>query len=205
LLINVYRDRPTALAGTRMMETQLGILGLQLRDPLDARRVWRIESVYLPVPGRVIGGIRAKVRDQKDFVSFCNQRDLEVLLGDAQPGELCPWLDDGYVAWNDDDWVGLACDDEDLRDDLYEREWQLRKQLEDEYLKGENPTYCGVITNEHQLARRVHLGHHYDVEDLFVPLGDFDPETGAMPDTRFETLERRWMRAERRRVRWEKS
>jgi hypothetical protein len=194
LLINVYRDRPVALAGTRLLEAQLGIEGVRFTDPLDARRSWQVENIYLPVPGRAIGGIRAKVRDQKGFISFCNQRDLEVLLGYAKPGELCPWLDDGYVGWWDTDWVGLACDDEDLRDDLYEREWMWRSQLP-----------LGVLTPDCEIARRVHLGHHYDVEDLFVLLGDVAPETGEMPDTRFETLERRWMRAERMRVRWEKS
>lgn len=176
------------------MEAQLGIEGVRFTDPLDARRGWQVESIYLPVPGRAIGGIRAKVRDQKGFISFCNQRDLEVLLGYAQPGEFCPWLDDDYVGWWDTDWVGLACDDEDLRDDLYEREWMWRSQLP-----------LGVLTMDCQIARRVHLGHHHDVEDLFVLLGDVAPETGEMPDTRFETLERRWMRAERMRVRWEKS
>jgi hypothetical protein len=194
LLINVYRDRPAALPGTRLMEAQLGIEGVQFADPLDVRRVWQIENIYLPVPGRVIGGIRAKVRDQKGFISFCNQRDLEVILGYAQPGELCPWLDDGYVSWGDTDWVGLACDDEDLRDDLYEREWIWRSQQP-----------LGVLTTDCEIARRVHLGHHYDVEDLYVLLNDIAPDTGEMPDTRFETIDHRWMRAERRRVRWEKS
>jgi hypothetical protein len=177
-----------------MLSAQLGIEGCQFVDPLDARRYWRVEGAYMPIPGRAIGGIRAKVRDQKDFVSFCNQRDLEVLLGLARPGELCPWLDDDYVDVTEEAWVGLACDDTDLLDDLYEREWMLRSQLP-----------LQIITPDYEIARRVHLAHHADVEDLFVLLADIEPETGAAPDVRFDTLEGRWMRAERKRVRWEKS
>jgi hypothetical protein len=193
LLINVYRGLPEAIAGTRVLDLRLGIEGHTIVDPLDTRRLWQIEGIYLPVHGRAIGGVRAKLRDQKKFVTFCNQRDLEVLLGHARPGELCPWLDDSYVGPTDDEWIGLCCDEEDLRDDLLEREWGLRTQAP-----------LGILTTDFDIARRVHLGHHYDIEDLFVLLADAEPETGHMPDTRFATLEHRWMRAERRRVRWEK-
>jgi hypothetical protein len=197
LLINVYRDPPAAVAGSRLLQTPLGIEDRSwFTDPFDARRVWCVENVYMPVPGRAIGGIRAKVRDQKGFVSFCNQRDLEVLLGMYQPGELCAWLDDGYVGVTDDDWVGLACDDEDLRDDLYERELYIRRELP--------PENYGVITTNYQIERKVHMGHHHDIEELFVLRADMAPE-GWGPDDRFETVEHRWMRASRVRVRWEKS
>ena len=179
------------------MESPLGIEGYSLQDPLDARRIWQIQSIYLPAPGRMIGGIRAKMRDQKGFITFCNQRDLEVLMGYGVAGDFCPWLDGPYVDMDDPEWFGLCCDDDDLLDDLYEREWFLRGQLPDYNL--------GVITPDYSLQRRVHLSHHNDVEDSFVMLGDIEPETLASPDTRFETLERRWMRAERRKVRWEKS
>jgi hypothetical protein len=199
LLTNVYRDHPVAVPGSRLLSTDMGIEGVRFTDPLDARRIWRVESLFMPVPGRAIGGIRAKVRDQKNFISFCNQRDLEVLLGDEKPGDLCVWLDDGYVDVSDDSWVGLVCDEEDLRDDLFDLESQLRNQLVNEY------AYYGAISIEQQLERRVHLGHHYDVEDLFVLLGDVDFDTGESPDTSFDNIERRWMRAERRRVRWEKT
>jgi hypothetical protein len=194
LIINLYRDRPNTFPGTRVIETQLGIEGVRFADPLNAQRIWQIETAYMPVPGRILGGLRVKVRDQRDFISFCNQRDLEVILGYAQPGELCPWLDEDYVDCANESWVGLACDDEDLRDDLLEREGLLRTQMP-----------MGILTTEYDIARRVHIGKNYDVEDLFVMLGDYAPETGQSPDTRFETIEHRWMRAERKRVRWEKS
>jgi hypothetical protein len=194
VLINVYRDQPTAIPGTRVLNGQLGIEGYQFVDPFDAKRVWQVERAYMPITGRAVGGIRAKLRDQKGFVTFCNQRDLEVLLGVAQPGELCVWLDDGYVSPTDDAWLGMICDDEDLRDDLFERECVLRMQMP-----------LSILTTEYDIARRVHMERHYDVEDLFVLLGDVAPETGTSPDVRIETIEHRWMRAERRRVRWEKS
>lgn len=205
MLINVYRERPVAIPGTRVLNRALGIEGYQFVDPFDAKRVWKTERVYMPVPGRAIGGIRVKLRDQKGFITFCNQRDLEVLLNVAQPGELCGWLDDEYVGPTDAAWLGLACDDEDLQDDLYERECLLRQQLEDEYMRGENPNYCGVITANDQLARRVHVEKHYDVEDLFVLIADYNYDTGQAPDVSFEGVGRRWMLAERKRVRWEKT
>jgi hypothetical protein len=43
------------------------------------------------------------------------------------------------------------------------------------------------------------------VEELLVFFSDVDPDTGLFPDPRFETLHWRWIRAERRRVRWEKT
>ncbi len=205
MLINVYRERPAAIPGTRVLGRELGIEGYQFEDPFDAKRVWQIDRVYLPAAGRVIGGVRTKMRDQKGFITFCNQRDLEVMLGYAQPGELCSWLDTAYVGPTDDDWLGMMCDEEDLRDDLYDRECFLRTQLNEEYMRGENPGFCGVITTDNQLARRVHMERHCDVEDLFVLIGDYSFETGQAPDTNFDSVERRWMRAERRRVRWEKS
>jgi hypothetical protein len=186
-LLDVELGHGTALAQ---------IIGAKFVDPLEAQRVWQVDGVYMPIHGRAIGGFRTKVRDQKDFVSFCNQRDLEVLLGVALPGEFCPWLDEDYVRHTDDGWVGLVCDDEDLRDDLYEREW---------FLRGYRNEPFGILSNwNEELQRRVHLGRHNDVEDLFVLLGDIAPDTGVSPDTRQETIEHRWMRSERRRVRWEK-
>lgn len=178
-----------------MMDGELGVEGIQIVDPLDVRRSWQIQpGAYMPIPGRAVGGIRVKLRDQKNFITFCNQRDLEVMLGIAKPGDLCPWLDDGYVGPTDNDWLGMCCDEEDLRDDLFEREWIWRSQQP-----------LGILTTDCEIHRRVHLGHLHDVEDLFQMLGDKEPETDNTPDTRFRTLEYRWMRAERVRVRWEKS
>lgn len=194
MLINPYRDRPAAIPGTRLLEATLGIVGVRVPDPDDTRRVWEVQGLYLPLPGRALGGVRAKFVDQRGFVTFCNQRDLEVMLGLGTPGRYCVWAEVEYVSPEDEEWHGFCCDDEDLYDDLFEREMFLRAQIPG----GVIPTTCDI-------NRLVHLSKNNDCEELFVMLGDYDPETGMFPDPRFETLERRWMRSERRMVRWERS
>jgi hypothetical protein len=191
MIINVFRDRPLVIPGTRLCEATFGIVGARIPDPHNVQRIWEVQSVFAPLEGRALNGVRTKLIDQKGFVGFCNQRDLEVLLGMALPGTYCPWAEEEYVGPEDEGWFGLCCDDEDLLDDLYEREMLLRAQVPG-----------GVITTDYDIERRVHLDKNDDHEELFVLLGDYDMETGMFPDQRFETLERRWIRSERRRVRW---
>ena len=194
MLINPSRDRPSTIPGTRILETTMGIVGIRIPDPHNAVRVWEIQGLYAPIDSRMLGGVRAKLVDQRNFITFCNQRDLEVLLGLGAPGNYCPWLDEDYRGPNEIDWYGFCCDEDDLLDDLFEREMFLRAS-----------TPGGVLSPSFDIERRVHLSETSDCEELFVLLGDMDPETGLFPDTRFETLERRWIRSERRRVRWERS
>lgn len=194
MLINAYQRRPAVVPGTRLLESTLNVAGAQIVDPDNASRVWEIQGFYLPIEGRALGGIRAKLIDQKGFITFCNQRDLEVLLGIGRPGSPVEWRDDEYVAPDDKEWFGFCCDDDDLVDDLQERELFYRMQLPQ-----------GLLIPNLEMERRVHIGHGYDAEELYLVTQDMDPETGMFPDTRFETIERRWIRAERRRVRWERS
>lgn len=194
LLVNVYQHRPSVIPGTRLLETTLGIIGVQVSDPNHPSRMWEIQGLYIPVEGRALGGVRAKLSDQKGFITFCNQRDLEVLLGIGRPGSPVAWRDDEYVAPGDPDWCGLCCDEDDLVDDLQDREMFLRAQLPG-----------GMLYPHLEMERRVHLHTNYDCEELHLVVQDADPETGLFPDTRLETIERRWTRAERRRVRWDQS
>jgi hypothetical protein len=194
MLINVYRERPAVIPGTRLLETTLGIVGMRIPDPQNMRRVWDVQGVYLPLPGRALGGVRTKLVDQKGFVTFCNQRDLEVMLGLAAPGDYCPWSGGEYAGPDYEEWIGFCADEDDLLDDLFERELYLRAH-----------TQSGVLSGAYDIERRVHLGKNNDCEDVFVLVGDYDFDTGLFPDVRFETVERRWSRAERRRVRWEQS
>lgn len=193
MIIHPYRDPPLAIPGTRILETTLGVVGMSVVDPLEPRRRWEVQGLYLPVAGRALGGIRAKVIDQKGFVSFCNQRDLEVMLGVAMPGQYCLWSGSEYLDPIDPNWFGFCCDDEDLLDDLFEREMFLRVQ---------SPS--GVLHSPLDIERRVHLDKQNDVEETYVFMQDCDPETGLFPDARFETLTRRWIRSERSKVRWER-
>ncbi len=196
MLLNVFRERPAAIPGTRMLESTLGILGVRLPDPDNVARVWEIQGIFLPVSTRALGGVRIRLVDQKNFVTFCNQRDLEILLGIGTPGEACIWSGGRYYGPDEPEWCGFCCDEEDLQDDLFEREMFLRAQV---------PGGVLVAAPEFDIQRRVHLSKGSDVEDVFVLLHDMDPETWMFPDTRLETVERRWMRSERVRVRWERS
>ena len=194
MIINAYRNPPTAFPGTRLLETTLGIVGVRIPDPANMRRVWEVQSLYLPLRGRAIGGIRTKLSDQKGFVTFCNQRDLEVMLGIGRSGEYCAWADDEYVSPEDERWCGFCCDDDDLMDNLFEREMFLRAQVPG-----------GVLPSNLDIERRVHLEHNNDFEEVYVLLADMDFDTGMFPDPRFSTVDRRWVRSERKRVRWEQS
>lgn len=194
MLTNVYAQRPATIPGTRLLEETLGVVGARIPDPHYALRVWEVQGLYLPIEGRALGGVRAKLIDQKGFITFCNQRDLEVLLGVGRPGAPIIWRDDRYVAPDDREWCGLCCDEDDLIDDLQEREMFIRAQLP-----------SGVLIANLEMERRIHLHTSCDCEDTYLVVQDFDPETGLFPDTRLETIGRRWIRSERRRVQWERS
>jgi hypothetical protein len=194
MLVNVYQHRPEVVHGMRLLAATLGVVGVRITDPHHAQRTWEVQGLYLPIAGRALGGVRAKLVDQKGFITFCNQRDLEVLLGIGRVGSPVEWRDDEYVAPDDREWCGLCCDEDDLLDDLQEREM---------FARGELPG--GILVPGMEMQRRVHLHGEYDCEETYLVVHDYDPETGLFPDTRFETLERRWTRSERRRVRWERS
>lgn len=192
MLVNVYRHKLATIPGTRMLVDTLGIVGAQIYDADTASRTWEVRGLLAPLVGRAVGGIRAKLEDQKGFVTFCNQRDLEVLLGLAQPGQYCEWTDRPYLGSDDPEWFGLCSDDDDLLDDLQERELFCRAQYPE-----------GVLYPPLDISRRVHRGSERDFEELLVLIDDVDLDTGVSPDSRLETIERRWKLSERRHVRWE--
>lgn len=189
MLVNPYSQKLTTFDGTRLLLSTLGIVGLGVRDIADPRRLWTIQSLYAPVQ-RALGGIRAKLIDEKDFITFVNQRDLEVLLGVGRPGERCAWSGSRYAGPDDTEWVGFYADEEGLLDDLQEQELLLRAQ------------HPGVLPYGLELTRRIHKESAVDVEELWTMLWDADPQTGLGPDTRFTTLPRRWVRIEQRRLMW---
>lgn len=193
MLINPYEqpERVAALAGTRLLQDDLGLTGVRTCDPKEPLREWMVQSVYAPVPGRALGGIRVKMVDTKGFVTFSNQRDLEVLLGIARPGSWCRWAGHEYVGPDHREWFGLCADEDDLLDDLQEREL---------YMRGEVPG--GILMPPIEFTRRVHLDARNDWEEIFFLKGDYDPNTGMYPDPRFETIEFRWIRSQREKINW---
>jgi hypothetical protein len=192
MLLNPYRHNLAVVPGTRILSTELGLSGVAFDDPGTPGRRWTITGVYAPVSSRRLGGIRVKLEDQKNFITFCNQRDLEVLLGLAAPGDWCQWTDQEYPGPKDHEWYGFAADWEDLADDMLEREYSLRVQ------------FPGVLPFGLEVTRRVHVDGSHDVEELSTMLYDCDPQTGMGPDMRLETIDTRWTRVGRDKILWKR-
>lgn len=196
MIVNPQRDKGLlTTCGGRLLNETFELVDQTIRDPYEPRRIWKIEGLYSPIPGRAVGGIRAKVRDEKDFISFINQRDLEVLIGEAEPGDYCRWLGSDYVGPQHRNWIGFCLDDEDLRDDMFARELELRFHQQE-------MTGSPLLPTGLELSRRVHMNNSYDAEDLLYLRGDFDPDTGMYPDARLETIDMRWTLIERQKVTW---
>lgn len=190
MLINPNRVQLETIPGTRILVESFGLVGFQHIDPREPRRSWILQCLYAPIRRRRLSGIRAKFMDGKNFITFCNQRDLEVLLGIASPGTRCHWADMDYAEIGESEWFGLCVDDEDLEDDLLERELRLRE------------THPGILPTNMQIERRIH-NDRTDVQELHLLLGDMDRATGFGPDPRLETIGKRWVRIERVPLQWE--
>ena len=201
MILNAYATPPATKPGTRQLESTLGIQGIRITDLHNSERVWEVGASYLPLYGRRLGGIRARLTDQKGFITFCNQRDLEVLLGSGRPGDWCRWAGETYPSLGDERWVGLCCDEADMQDILYESECLLRSYAP--YSPWLLPP--GIPVPPIDVELRIHVEPGYDVEETHVMHTDHDPETGFGPDTRLETMHQRWARSERRRIQWNRS
>lgn len=184
MLLNPYETQLPVLPGTRMLQYQLGVEGYQIVDPTTQGRIWTIQRVFAPIPGRHLGGVRAKLMDQKGFITFCNQRDLEVMLGLVRPGSWCRWAGQDYPEPGDSDWFGFCMDRPDMCDDLHEREMQLL---------AENP--YGLQWNA-EIHCRLHLGGSVDVEELW------QINNGQPVGWDVETLHYRWIKVSRDRLEW---
>lgn len=194
MLINPHGVLPV-LPGTHLLTESLSLVGAVFDDPKQEGRTWRIESLFAPVSGRALGGIRARVVDNKGFLSFVNQRDLELLLDLASPGDWCPWSRSEYPGMNaeEEGWFGICCDAQDLRDQL--QEYEL-------FLRGHYHNYTQLPAG-FEYTRRIHKDYGKTVDELLLFLWDADPATGQGPDGRLETIERRWSSVEERRVVWD--
>ena len=194
MLIHPFKDKLAVIPGTRLLEDPLGLSGAYVMDPMEPNRHWYIQWLLAPISGRVLSGIRAKLIDMKGFITFCNQRDLEVMMGHAKPGDYCQWTGKNYVAPYSKDWYGLCCDEDDLQDDLFERECQIREQ------------YTGYpwLPAGLSLTRRLHLEAGRDVEEVQTLLWDMNPDTKQYPDPHLSTVRRRWALVERTKLIWER-
>lgn len=184
MLTHPYLSPLPLVEGTRMLAVLIGLEGRVVQDPKEPWRWWTIQRFFGPMPGRRLGGIRARLEDSQGYVTFCNQRDLEVLLGIGVPGQRCTWLKDDYLEPADPDWYGLCADSDDLQDDLQEREL---------FIRNSQPNPAAYLTPYLQLNRLVHLDEGNDVTELYMLLQD--------DGYSLTTINKRWTRIERQPVR----
>lgn len=185
-------DQPSKMQvtpGTRRLQ-DMSLYGRPVQDPHRQGVVWYITYLYQPLMSRAIQGVRARLVTQPaggpSYITFCNQRDLEVLLGVARPGDYCRWLGRNYQAPSSDSWYGLSADVEDLRDDLFEYELHLRHHLQSQGY-GHIPDNAQIHYTRYVVEDK---DQYSEQEWLF--LRDRDPNTGATPDLSFSGLMRRW-------------
>ncbi len=184
MLLNPYQADLQVVPGTRMLQEHFGLAGYQLVDPNDFSRLWTVTSLYTPV-GKQLDGLRIKMVDNKRFVTFCNQRDFEVLIGIAKPGDWCIWAAQEYPGPGDNEWFGFCMDVIDQCDDLHERELMLYA----EYSSGNIADWNGVT-----IERRLQVDPGSDLEDLWIP--------NSYPKE--DTVYGRWLRVQRNRIEWKK-
>jgi len=194
VIINPYTNKHLMVpyVGTHILPQDFGLIGTVIPDLHTFGRNWCVQAVYAPFEERALSGLRTKLVDEKNFVTFINQMDLEVLIGIGRPGTKCKWSGRTYNDPTDRDFYGMCCDEDDLLDDLYDRELLLR---------AESPT--GMLDQNTEMVRRVHREAKVDIEEYYLLLWDADPETGISPDIRMTTVEKRWVCVERSRARWE--
>lgn len=183
MLLNPNTAQLRPLPGTRILEQPLGIEGTTLYDPKEPWRAWTLYCFFAPIATMALNGVRARLVDAQGFSTFCNQRDLEVLLGHGYPNQRCKWLGTRYVDPSDPDWYGLCMDEQDLLDDLHYRELQLRNGSPDPL-------------QQQELVRYVHYDESLDKEERLLLTSDTHYVTGVSPDADFNTLERRWVSVE---------
>ena len=189
MLINPYSAVLRTYPGTRVLEDMFGLDGLTYIPKKQPERTWNLKHLLAPIPNRHLGGVRAKFEDDKGFITVCNQRDLEVIIGIGTPGTACLWSDEDYAPEGGYCWYGLCMDEFDLDDDLFEREILERQHFE-------HALPVGL-----ELRRLLHDGGR-DYYELLTLRSDTDNE-GMSPDPRLETVSNRWSRIEKVPLRWD--
>ena len=188
MIVNPFTEKNRLLSyeGTRILQDDFGLIGRNFTDRVFNNRIWTVQGVYTPLRNRTVQGLRIKLKDQKDYTTFINQMDLEVLLGYGRPGIKCPWTGRKYAEPGDDDFFGMCVDDDDLVDDLFDREQLLRAEYPN-----------NILPEGIDMVRKLHLEDFQDIEERLVLIFDGDHSIGLYPDLRLETVAKRWIRVER--------
>lgn len=143
--------------GTRLLKTNFSLAGVKVKDPKE-NRVWRIEACYAPLAIRRVRGVRFKVRDDRGFISFIEQLELELLLGVRKAGDYCTWAKCFYPEV--ENMYGMCLDAFDLQDDLFDEE-RLTLATNEEYV------YTGGC-----IERRIHHEEYNDTYEWWQYIPD---------------------------------
>lgn len=195
MIINPCMDEraTNVIVGSRMLADPLGLIGVTVMDPPYPRHTWMVTAVFAPIEGRRLGGIRVRVRDtRRDVAGFINQRDLEVMLGLADPGHGCLWMgrSEYYADPSTPAWMGVCMDVSDMQDDMHLREWTIRNDLH--RTEGSDIMPVGLETR-----RRLWLGAG-DVRDQVIYVYQDRLDEYGEPNRDWDRVEERW-----RHVGWE--
>lgn len=190
-------------APTRVLTNDFGLVGRQIADPaLGGCRLWTIVRVLAPIAQRWVGGLRAELQDESGVKAWLVQRDLEVLLGLAAPGDPSPFGGE-YVGPEHADWFGLCFDTDDLDDDLLHREIALREALLpvtggriDGLLKSWSGGEPATIT------RLLHLGGTAVRRETWYCHHDWEWQDENIPSFSVRDIESRWVRACSETTKW---
>lgn len=173
------------IPGTRVLREDFNLIGHRLNDARVDGGAWIITNVYAPLNGRRPKGIRAKLENPKTgTVTFIEQIYLEVALGLQRAGTYCAWAAMEYPSPGTPTFHAMVCDEDDLTDDLYDREVLLRD--------GPEPLELGT-----QMERHIQPEPGLELTEVLVLVSD-QRDDGSSPDLRFTTVERRWRRVEKK-------
>lgn len=191
MIINPYAEKLERLGTSRRLVQDFDLMGCTLYSSSDngGARAWFITGFYAPTHKP---GIRAKVMDEKGFISFITQPELEVMLNvpGARAGKKVPYANFEYPSIDE---CEFAVDDNDLQDDLYDREMQIRA------------LYPGILIPQGFNMMRRYTNQAVDKEEHLQMGWDGDLSTGMYPDTRLSTVGDRWRRVQIERTYWQET
>lgn len=185
MIVNPNNGGLDVFQGSRILKKDFNLIGHKIYDRDDDP--WVIQGVYCPLTTRKPSGIRVKAKlfnAAVDIFSFVDQFYLEPLIDSAgcAEGRMCDWAGRRYIAKNDAAFHAFVTDEDDLADDLFDRELMIRAAHR-------------RIPDGTSVCRYAQLEPGEIVEETWHLIHD-GPDSPSV-----EGIEERWKRSERKRYR----